>query len=111
MSNTITVLHPAIEDAPALVHAAEPNVTGKRSGSKQPSLRLASLAGKRVALLDNGKVNAGPILVALAKRLQSKFRAAEYRIWKKRHAGDSGAAVLPALIAWNPDLALTAIGD
>ena len=104
MADTIIVLHPGIEaaGAPVTTSVARPRVGAPR---------LASLEGKRIALLDNGKVNSGPVLVAIAKRLQARFGVAEFKAWKKRHAGDSGAAVIPSLVAWKPDLALTAIGD
>lgn len=105
MANTITILHPGVEVAPASAVVARPNSKHIQSS------RLSGLSGKRLALLDNGKVNSGPILVAIAERLQSRHGVAEFRSWKKRHAGDSGAAVIPALLEWKPDFALTAIGD
>ena len=96
MTNTFTVLHPGIE----------------RRAEARPQLapRLASLAGKRVALLDNSKVNAGAILAAVAARLQ-KLGAAETRAWKKQHASHSGEKVIPGLLGWQPDLVLTGLGD
>ena len=104
MKQTITVLHPGIETA-ADVAAA------KAARGPQLAPRLSGLKGKRLALLDNGKVNSGAILGAIAKRLQARHGVAEVRAWKKRHAGESGAAVIPDLLRWRPELALTAIGD
>jgi hypothetical protein len=99
MNDMLTVLHPALETEPAL--KAQPRLAS----------RLASLKGKRLALLDNGKVNAGAVLAALGKRLQDRFGIAEVKTWKKRHAGATGAAVIPDLMKWSPHLALTALGD
>jgi hypothetical protein len=99
MNDMLTVLHPGLETEPAL--KAQPRLAS----------RLASLKGKRLALLDNGKVNAGAVLAALGKRLQDRFGIAEVKTWKKRHAGATGAAVIPDLMKWSPHLALTALGD
>ena len=99
MKQTFTLLHPAIEDetaAPAVPRMAP---------------RLATLSAKRLALFDNGKVNAGAILTAVAALLKARHGVADVKAFKKRHAGDSGAAVIPLLMAWKPDLVLTALGD
>ncbi|HYF18441.1 MAG TPA: hypothetical protein VEA40_11290 [Ramlibacter sp.] len=96
MDAKLTILHPGIEgDA-----AAEPRL----------ARRLASLKGARIALLDNGKVNAGVILAAVAERLQ-KLGAGESRAWKKQHASYAGEKEIPQIKAWQPDLALVGIGD
>ncbi|HYF21288.1 MAG TPA: hypothetical protein VEA40_25720, partial [Ramlibacter sp.] len=68
MDQTLTILHPGIEDAAA----AEPRLAP----------RLSGLQGTRIAMLDNGKLNAGNILRAVAERLQ-KLGAGESRAWKK----------------------------
>lgn len=98
MNQLITVLHPGLE--------ADPSRQAPRLAP-----RLATLQGRRLALLDNGKVNAGAILVAVGKRLQAEHGVAEVRAWKKRHAGETGAGIIPDLLKWKPDLALTALGD
>lgn len=108
MQETITVLHPGVERAPATDIAAR---VAQPSAGPALAPRLATLAGKRIALLDNAKVNAGTILAALAKRLQVRHGAADVRAWKKRHAGETGAPLIPHLLEWKPDLVLTAIGD
>jgi hypothetical protein len=99
MKDTLTILHPGVETD----HAAH----------AQPRLapRPATLRGKRLALLDNGKVNAGAILAAIGRRLREHHGVAEVRAWKKRHAGETGAAIIPDLMKWRPDLALGALGD
>ncbi len=96
MSNTLTILHPGIEAA--------------SDAAPKLAARVTSLKGKRVALLDNGKVNAGVILAAVAERLKAKG-IGEVQTWKKQHASQGGDAVFPALFAWKPDLALTGLGD
>jgi len=97
--STITIVHPAAEAAAAPTSAAPAGAA-----------RIASLAGKRVALMINGKVNAKAILTAVATRLQARG-AGEVRGWEKQHAGESGKDVLPGLIGWKPDLALSGLGD
>lgn len=96
MNTTLTILHPGIEDATK----AKPRLAA----------RVDSLRGRRLALLDNGKVNAGAILAALASRLQQQG-VAEVRAWKKPHAAESGEKRIAELMAWKPDLVLTGIGD
>jgi hypothetical protein len=95
---SITIFHPGVE-AP-----------GGAAGSGLAP-RHASLAGLRLALLDNSKVNAGNIIAAVGRLLQSRYQVGETRAWKKRHAGSSGEAVIPGLLEWKPDIALVALGD
>ncbi len=92
------VLHPGVE-------------TPARAAGPALAPGHASLKGLRVALLDNSKVNAGNIIAAVGRLLQSRYQAGETRAWKKRHAGSSGAAVIPSILAWKPDIALVALGD
>ncbi len=96
MNQTLTILHPGIEN----------------TGKAKPRLaqRLLSLEGKRVALLDNGKVNAGAILSAVGERLK-KLGVTEMRSWKKAHAAQGGEMHFPELLGWKPDLVLTGLGD
>jgi hypothetical protein len=96
MTTPLTILHPGVEDA----IAARPAL----------AQRLASVQGKRIALLDNGKVNAGAILMAVAKRLQA-LGAGEVRAWKKQHASRPGDKEIPLIRHWGPDLALVGLGD
>ena len=96
INTTITILHPGIE---------EPEDAKPRFAA-----RLATLRGKRVALLDNGKVNAGVLLDAVAARLQ-RLGIGEVRSWKKQHAAQSGEMLFPALLGWQPDFVLTGLGD
>jgi len=39
--------------------------------------RLTSLQGKRIGILDNGKANAGTLMLAVAKTLQERYGAGE----------------------------------
>ena len=103
---TLAVLHPGVEDArttPALREAAP--------ASPGLAPRLDTLRGKRLALFSNGKVNAGEIITAVGKQLQARHGLADVRFWRKRHAGETGADVVPVVMAWKPDLVLTALGD
>lgn len=96
MTATLTILHPGIEDDVE----ARPRL----------ATRLLTLKGMRIALLDNGKVNAGVILAAVAKRLQ-QLGAGEVRAWKKQHASFPGEKEIPQIREWRPDLALVGLGD
>ncbi len=96
MTATLTILHPGIE--------------ASREDKPKLAPRISSFEGKRVALLDNGKVNAGVIIAAVAERLK-KLGVAETRTWKKQHASEGGTKHFPELFAWKPDFALNALGD
>jgi hypothetical protein len=97
MTATLTVLHPGIETT--------------RDAKPALAARLTSFEGKRVALLDNGKVNAGAFIKAVAARLQKLGMTAGTRSWRKAHASEGGDKHWPELVAWKPDLVLTGLGD
>ena len=59
--------------------------------------RLASLEGKRVAILDNTKANAGTLMVAVAKVLQKRYGVGEIVKREKPVAGPPTPEVLAAL--------------
>ena len=109
-AGTIAILHPGVETPqPATARVQPRAASGPIAGGLAP--RLDTLRGKRLALFENGKVNALQILVAVGKRLEARHGIAETRVWRKRHAGDTGAAVIPEVLAWKPDLVLTSTGD
>jgi hypothetical protein len=71
---------------------AEPRVT--------PSVlapRLASLSGARAGILDNGKANAGTLMLAVTKILQERYGVGEVVKRNKPVAGPPSAEVLEAL--------------
>ena len=107
MTGTLTILHPGLEDVSAPHSGA-----GNASAAAHQLLagRLATLQGMRVGLLDNGKVNAGAFLTAVASRLKQRG-VGEVRMWTKPHASESGAPYIAELMRWKPDLALTGLGD
>ncbi len=119
MKDTLTILHPGVEGGnsamPAAMPATMPAAPGART--REPGTvprlapRLTSFQGARIALLDNTKVNAREFLEAVGRRLQRAHGAAEVRTWRKRHAGETGAAAIAELVKWKPHLALTALGD
>ena len=59
--------------------------------------RLESLAGKRVGILDNGKPNAGTLMLAVAKVLQERYGAGEIVKREKPIAGPPAPEILEAL--------------
>ena len=112
MKNTLLVLHPGVETADANTVASIESVRVAVPSSRQASLapRLSSFKGRRIAVLDNTKVNAVELMTAVAKRLQA-HGISEVRHWRKRHAGESGAQFIPDMLNWKPDLVLTGLGD
>jgi hypothetical protein len=103
MNETIRVLHPGIEAPTGQASAAGSGVTSPPGSITLPR-------GLRVALLDNTKINADNLLWAISRRLQEHGIAA-VQMWRKRHAGESGAAAIAELRGWKPDLVLTGLGD
>jgi hypothetical protein len=71
--------------------------------------RVPSLAGKRIGILDNGKANAGTLMLAVAKTLQERHGAGEIVKREKPVAGPPSAAVLDALATC--DVALVGSAD
>ena len=73
--------------------------------------RVTSLAGLRLALLDNTKWNANKLLRGVRERLAQKhgFQAVNY--YRKESFSLNAAPALIADIAAHNDLVLTAIGD
>jgi hypothetical protein len=71
--------------------------------------RLASLAGKRIGILDNGKANAGTLMLAVAAHLQQRHGAGEIVKRNKPVAGPPKPEVVDALAEC--DLALVGSAD
>ena len=59
--------------------------------------RLASLAGTRAGILDNGKANAGTLMLAVARILQEHHGVAEVVKRDKPVAGPPAPEILAAL--------------
>jgi hypothetical protein len=71
--------------------------------------RLPSLAGKRIGILDNGKANAGTLMLAVAKILQERHGAGDIVKRNKPVAGPPAPEILEALS--HCDLALVGSAD
>jgi len=71
---------------------AEPRVIDARLAA-----RLGSLTGTRVGILDNGKANAGTLMLAVARILQERYGVTEVVKREKPVAGPPKAEVLDAL--------------
>lgn len=80
-----------------------------RAINAQLAPRLSSLQGKRIGILDNGKANAGTLMLAVAKVLQERYGASEIIKREKPVAGPPGPEVLDALA--QADLALVGSAD
>ena len=59
--------------------------------------RLTTLGGKRIGILDNGKANAGVLMLAVARVLQERFGAGEIVKRNKPVAGPPAPEILDAL--------------
>ena len=68
-----------------------------RAFAAQLAPRLASLAGKRAGILDNGKANAGTLMLAVMKILQERYGVAEVVKRNKPVAGPPSPEILAAL--------------
>ena len=71
--------------------------------------RLADLAGKRIGILDNGKANAGTLMLAVATILQERYGVTEVVKREKPVAGPPKPEVLEALARC--DVALVGSAD
>jgi hypothetical protein len=71
--------------------------------------RVDSLAGKKIAILDNSKANAGTLMLAVAKRLQERYGAGEVVKREKGIAGAPSPTILDALTTC--DVALVGSAD
>jgi len=68
-----------------------------RTIAAQLAPRPASLAGKRAGILDNGKANAGTLMLAVTKILQERYGVTEVVKREKPVAGPPKPEVLEAL--------------
>jgi hypothetical protein len=59
--------------------------------------RLASLAGARAGILDNGKANAGTLMLAVTRILQERYGVADVVKRDKPVAGPPAPEILAAL--------------
>ena len=59
--------------------------------------RLGSLKGTRAGILDNGKANAGTLMLAVTKILQERYGVGEIVKREKPIAGPPAAEILTAL--------------
>jgi hypothetical protein len=71
--------------------------------------RLADLRGKKIAILDNSKANAGTLMLAVARRLQERYGAGEVVKREKGIAGAPSPTILDALTTC--DFALVGSAD
>lgn len=59
--------------------------------------RLASLAGKRAGILDNGKANAGTLMLAVTRILRERYGVTDVVKREKPVAGPPAPEILAAL--------------
>ena len=68
-----------------------------RAVTVQLARRLPSLAGKRAGILDNGKANAGTLMLAVTKILQDRYGVTDVVKRNKPVAGPPAPEILAAL--------------
>ena len=68
-----------------------------RAVAVQLAPRLPSLAGKRAGILDNGKANAGTLMLAVTKILQERYGVTDVVKRNKPVAGPPAPEILDAL--------------
>ena len=73
--------------------------------------RVASLTGKRLAILDNTKWNAGKLLRGIQEGLATEAVLSAINYYRKHSFSMNAAPELLDEIAANNDLVITAIGD
>jgi hypothetical protein len=104
------VLHPGVEANTPVKNPHDLIPEGGRAqGQRHLAPRLASLVGKRLALLDNNKVNARELLTAFGAQLQ-RLGVSDIKMWRKPTSA-AAAPFISEITAWKPDLMLTASGD
>jgi len=98
----------APEENPMTIRLYDPTAEPRAIDAKLAP-RLTSLAGKRIGILDNGKANAGTLMLAVAKVLQDRYGAGDIVKRNKPVAGPPAPEILEALS--HCDLALVGSAD
>ena len=75
------------------------------------AVRATSLSGKRIAILDNTKWNAGKLLRDIQRQLAADAGLSKINYYRKHSFSMNAASELLDEIAANNDLVITAIGD
>jgi hypothetical protein len=76
-----------------------------------PSPRAAGLSGRRLAVLDNTKWNAGRLLRKTVAALEEQHAFAAVNYYRKESFSKDADSALIERIAADNDIVLTAIGD
>lgn len=93
-----------------VVHFLDPTV-GSVSRRIAYAPRPASLAGLRIGLVDNTKVNAEKLLDAIACILERDYGAASHVIRRKRTSGSAPHAEIIEELKARSDVIVAGIGD
>src|SRR5947209_2773588 len=87
---------PPYQGGPRMIRLYDPTAEPRAVAAKLAP-RLAGLQGKRIGILDNGKANAGTLMLAVARRLQESHGAGEIVKREKPVAGPPSPEALEAL--------------
>jgi hypothetical protein len=92
----IEILDPTTEAAPqTIAYAARP----------------PSLAGRRVALIENTKFNSDRLLQKIGEILKTEYGAAETRMWRKHNSSVPAHAEIIEEVRQTSDVMVAGIGD
>jgi hypothetical protein len=73
--------------------------------------RPASLAGKRVGLVENTKFNSDRLLARIGDILKAEYGAAETRMWRKRNSSVPAHEEIIEELTGTCDVMVAGIGD
>jgi len=73
--------------------------------------RPGSLAGKRVALIENTKFNSDKLLLRIGEILKTEYGVSEARMWRKKNASVPAHEEIIAEVKKTSDVMVAGIGD
>ncbi|MEC9286149.1 MAG: hypothetical protein VYC36_09270 [Pseudomonadota bacterium] len=89
----------------------DPGADGDGGPTRVTAPRLASLDGKKIGLLSNGKANAELLLRETAARFEKEHGCSVVHFIDKRNAGKPADPAYLAKLAAEADFLITAVGD
>ena len=94
-----------------MISIYSPEGLADRAADATPINRITPLAGRRIAVLDNGKAGADTLLVRMAERLAARTRGEYKGLRRKGSAATPCEPDLLASLAAEADLILTGTAD
>jgi hypothetical protein len=97
--------------APTLEPLLDPTGDSERETNTTLNPRLPTLKGTTLALLENTKPNAVPLLQAVARELGDTYGVARIRLFRKGYFGTPVEESVVQQMLHNCDFAVAGIGD